>query len=40
MRFEWTVAGADANVYLVMSWVLGGILKGLAEQREAPKVQF
>ncbi len=34
-RLEHRVAGADANVYLVMSWVLGGILKGLAEQREA-----
>lgn len=34
-RLEHRVAGADANVYLVMAWVLGGILKGLAEQQEA-----
>ncbi len=33
-RLEHRVAGADANLYLVMSWVLGGILKGLAERRE------
>lgn len=33
-RLEHRVAGADANVYLVMSWVLGGILKGLADRRE------
>ena len=35
-RLEHRVAGADANPYLVMSWVLGGILKGLREQR-APR---
>jgi glutamine synthetase len=35
-RLEHRVAGADANPYLVMSWVLGGVLKGLAEQR-APR---
>jgi glutamine synthetase len=33
-RLEHRVAGADANIYLVMSWVLGGVLKGLAERRE------
>jgi glutamine synthetase len=33
-RLEHRVAGADANLYLVMSWVLGGILKGLAERAE------
>jgi glutamine synthetase len=33
-RLEHRVAGADANLYLVTGWVLGGILKGLAERRE------
>ncbi len=33
-RLEHRVAGADANLYLVMSWVLGGILKGLTEHVE------
>jgi glutamine synthetase len=33
-RLEHRVAGADANLYLVMSWVLGGILQGLAERQE------
>jgi glutamine synthetase len=33
-RLEHRVAGADANPYLVASWVLGGVLKGLAEARE------
>jgi glutamine synthetase len=28
-RLEHRVAGAEANLYLVMSWILGGILKGL-----------
>jgi glutamine synthetase len=32
-RLEHRVAGADANLYLVMGWVLGGVLKGLAERR-------
>lgn len=35
-RLEHRVAGADANPYLVMSWILGGLLKGLEEQREPP----
>jgi glutamine synthetase len=35
-RREPRVAGADANPYLVTSWVLGGILKGLAEEKEPP----
>lgn len=34
-RLEHRVAGADANLYLVMAWVLGGILKGLQDKREA-----
>lgn len=33
-RLEHRVAGAEANVYLVMAWVLGGILKGLDERQE------
>ena len=33
-RLEHRVAGADANPYLVTAWVLGGLLKGLTEQRE------
>jgi glutamine synthetase len=32
-RLEHRVAGAEANLYLVMSWILGGILKGLTEQK-------
>lgn len=32
-RLEHRVAGAEANPYLVMSWILGGILKGLTEKR-------
>jgi glutamine synthetase len=35
-RLEHRVAGADANPYLVVSWVLGGILKGLAERKDPP----
>ena len=31
-RLEHRVAGAEANPYLVMTWVLGGILKGLQER--------
>jgi len=34
-RLEHRAAGADANVYLVMAWVLGGILKGLTDRQEA-----
>jgi len=33
-RLEHRVAGADANIYLVMAWVLGGVLAGLAAARE------
>ncbi len=32
-RLEHRVAGAEANLYLVMSWILGGLLKGLSDQR-------
>jgi glutamine synthetase len=32
-RLEHRVAGAEANIYLVMSWLLGGMLKGLQDQR-------
>jgi glutamine synthetase len=32
-RLEHRVAGAEANPYLVMTWVLGGILKGLLERK-------
>lgn len=34
-RLEHRVSGADANPYLVVSWILGGILKGLQEARVA-----
>ncbi|MEO8307284.1 MAG: glutamine synthetase family protein [Pseudomonadota bacterium] len=30
-RLEHRVAGAEANPYLVMSWILGGMLKGIDE---------
>jgi glutamine synthetase len=33
-RLEHRVAGADANLYLVMSWVLAGMLKGLTDRQE------
>jgi glutamine synthetase len=32
-RLEHRVAGAEANPYLVMSWILGGILKGLTARQ-------
>lgn len=35
-RLEHRVAGAEANPYLVMSWVLGGVLRGLAEKIAPP----
>ena len=35
-RLEHRVAGADANPYLVMCWVLGGVLRGL-EAAELPR---
>jgi glutamine synthetase len=31
-RLEHRVAGAEANLYLVMCWILGGILKGITER--------
>jgi len=33
-RLEHRAAGADANPYLVMAWVLGGILKGITDKQE------
>jgi glutamine synthetase len=33
-RLEHRAAGADANPYLVMAWVLGGILKGITDRQE------
>jgi glutamine synthetase len=33
-RLEHRVAGADANLYLVMGWVLAGMLKGLNDKVE------
>lgn len=35
-RLEHRVAGAEANPYLVVAWVLGGLLKGLADGRDPP----
>jgi len=35
-RLEHRVAGAEANPYLVTTWILGGILKGLTE-RQLPR---
>jgi glutamine synthetase len=35
-RLEHRVAGAEANPYLVVSWLLGGILQGL-QRAEAPR---
>jgi glutamine synthetase len=32
-RLEHRVAGAEANPYLVVSWILGGLLQGLAARR-------
>jgi glutamine synthetase len=34
-RLEHRVSGAEANPYLVISWILGGILKGLEDARLA-----
>ena len=35
-RIEHRVAGADANPYLVLAAVLGGMLQGIAAQRQPP----
>jgi glutamine synthetase len=35
-RLEHRVAGADANPYLVVSWILAGILEGLEKQQAPP----
>jgi glutamine synthetase len=38
LRIEHRLAGADANPYLVLAWVLGGMLHGLENQLEPPAV--
>ncbi len=38
MRIEHRLAGADANPYLVLAWVLGGMLYGLERSLEPPAV--
>ena len=35
-RLEHRVAGADANVYLVVAWILAGVLRGLQAARQPP----
>jgi glutamine synthetase len=35
-RIEHRLAGADANPYLALAWVLAGILHGFAQRREPP----
>jgi glutamine synthetase len=38
LRIEHRLAGADANPYLVVAWVLAGIYHGLSQQLEPPPV--
>jgi glutamine synthetase len=38
LRIEHRLAGADANPYLVTAWVLAGMLHGLEQKLEPPKV--
>jgi len=38
LRIEHRLAGADANPYLVLSWILAGMLHGLANKIEPPAV--
>jgi glutamine synthetase len=38
LRIEHRLAGADANPYLVTTWVLGGMLQGLEQKIEPPAV--
>lgn len=38
LRIEHRLSGADANPYLVMAWVLAGMLHGLEERLEPPAV--
>jgi glutamine synthetase len=38
LRIEHRLAGADANPYLVLAWVLGGMLHGLEHKLEPPAV--
>ena len=38
LRIEHRLAGADANPYLVLTWILAGMLHGLANKIEPPAV--
>ena len=38
LRIEHRLAGADANPYLVLAWVLAGMLHGLERKLEPPPV--
>jgi glutamine synthetase len=38
LRLEHRLAGADANPYLVLAWVLAGVHHGLSQQIEPPPV--
>jgi glutamine synthetase len=38
LRIEHRLAGADANPYLVLAWILAGMLHGLANKIEPPAV--
>jgi len=38
LRIEHRLAGADANPYLVLAWVLAGMLHGLENRLEPPAV--
>ena len=38
LRIEHRLAGADANPYLVLAWVLAGMLHGLENSIEPPAV--
>jgi len=38
LRIEHRLAGADANPYLVLAWVLAGMLHGLTQKLEPPAV--
>lgn len=38
LRIEHRLAGADANPYLVLAWVLAGMLHGLTQRLEPPAV--
>jgi len=38
LRIEHRLAGADANPYLVLAWILAGMLHGLENRLEPPAV--